>query len=205
LPGNRKRSRATNGVTLPEILVAGSLSLVILGLLVALFVPVKVACITGDNKAEVNMNAFRTLAVLKDELHSSSITSVTYDLAAMPSSPHALSFMTAYDQYGIFVTGADGKPVWQGYVVYYLSSGTDTLLKKKIPVSPTTTPRRMSLNELKGCCDGNGIAASFDVKAFRIGPPLVYRDFVDISIETRLDYSDRSSSIAPETRIFPEN
>ncbi len=205
MPGHRKKIILAGGVTLPEVLVGSALSLVILGLLVALFVPIKVACITGDNKAEVNMNAFRSLAVLKNELHDSSSVSVTYDLAVTPSSPAALSFMTAYDQYGTFVTGADGKPLWQGYTIYYLPSGTDKLLKKKIPVTPTTTPKRLSLNELKVHCDGKGMTASFDVHSFKIGPPLVYKDFIDISIETRLVYSNRSSSIVPETRIFPEN
>lgn len=197
--------RRISGVTLIEIVVASSLSLVVLGLIVMLFVPVKLSCITGDSKAEVNMNAYRSLSRMERELRSSSISSVTYDLAAMPTVPSALSFLSPFDRYGRFVTDSTGKAVWQSYIIYYIPSGTKKLLRKTVAITPTSTASRLTLAQLQSRLDGTGDTAAFDASSFRISPKTAYSTYVDISIGTELIYSGRANAITLEGRAYPQN
>jgi hypothetical protein len=194
------------GITLIEIVVASSLSLVVLGLLVMLFVPAKMSCVTGDSKAEVNMNAYRSLSRLTRDLQDSSSSSITYDLAATPTVPSAISFMSPYDRYGRFMTEAStGKAVWQSYTIYYLPSGSKKLLRKTVAITPTTTPARLTLAELKKQLDGTGDTAAFDASSFIITPKTAYSTYVDISIGTEIVYSSRSNAIKLEGRAYPQN
>ncbi|MHC9544429.1 MAG: hypothetical protein AB9903_33350 [Vulcanimicrobiota bacterium] len=197
--------RRISGVTLIEIVIASSLSLVVLGLIVLLFVPVKLSCMTGDSKAEVNMNAYRSLSRMERELQSSSISSVTYDLAAAPTVPSALSFLSPFDRYGRFITDSTGKAVWQSYIIYYIPSGTKKLLRKTVTITPTSTARRLTLTQLQSRLDGTGDTAAFDASSFTISPKSAYSTYVDISIGTELIYSGRANAITLEGRAYPQN
>jgi hypothetical protein len=198
---------ASPGLTLAEVLVASFLSLVVLGLVFALFVPAKISTITGDNKAEVNMNAYRSIKRLAHELEDSSPLSVTYDLGPLPVNiPSAISFLSAYDALGTFVTSDSGKPLWQGYVIYYYPPGGDRILRKTVALSPpAVSPTRLTLAELRNLCDGSGMPVAFDAYAFRIEPRGAYAAYVDIAVGAKLTYSNRDNSLMTEMRIFPQN
>jgi hypothetical protein len=197
---------AMRGLTLAELIVASFLSLIVMSLVFALFVPAKLSTITGDNKAEVNMNAHRSITRLSHELRASSPSSITYVNPRSPNEPAAISFMTAYNRDGLFVTGSSGKPLWQGYVIYYLPAGGNKILRKTVDVSPpTASPSRLTLPELLALCDGNGMPAAFDAYTFRIEPQGAYTNYVDISVGARLTYSNRENSLMTEARIFPRN
>lgn|GEM_PF-2386368 len=198
-------NRHISGVTLIEIVVASAISLVVLGLILLLFVPVKLSCITGDSKAEVNMNAFRSLSRMTGELRGSTISSVTYDLSAVPTVPSAISFLSPYDRYGRFITDTTGKAVWQSYIIYYIPSGTNRLLRKTVTITPTSTASRLTLAELKSRLDGTGETAAFDASSFTISPKSAYSTFVDIRIGTELTYSGRANAITVDGRVYPQN
>lgn len=198
-------NRRISGITLIEIVVASAISLVVLGLILLLFVPVKLSCITGDSKAEVNMNAYRSLSRMTEELRGSTISSVTYDLAAVPTVPSAISFLSPYDRYGRFITDSTGKAIWQSYIIYYIPSGTNRLLRKTVTITPTSTASRLTLAELKSRLDGTGDTAAFDASSFTISPKSAYSTYVDISIGTELTYSGRANAMTVDGRVYPQN
>jgi len=88
-----------------------------------------------------------------NELRNSNATFVTSQAA-----PPAFSFPSAVDSKGSFVTSAEGAPRWQKYVVYYVPTGTQRLLRKElftIPTDPLLDPA-LTPAELAAACDGRG-------------------------------------------------
>ncbi len=91
-----------------------------------------------------------TLRKVENELRDSNVDTVTNNTSLAPS---ALSFLSAFDANGKFVTDAAGNPVWQKYVIVYIPSGTKKLLYKEIYGSFTN---KLSPAELTAYCDGKG-------------------------------------------------
>lgn len=91
------------------------------------------------------------LARISQEMMDSNIDTVTNNASGLPP---AISFLSAYNSQGTFVTNtADGTPIWQKYAIYYIPSGTTTLLRREI-YGTFTGP--LSSAQLQSYCNGQG-------------------------------------------------
>lgn len=81
--------------------------------------------------------------------------------------PAAFSFPSAFDRSGRFATEADGVADWQKFVIYYIPTGSQDLLRKEvfaIPTDPEAAPELTSA-QLAGYCDGTGKLVASGVTA----------------------------------------
>lgn len=128
----RKKSK---GATLIELIIYCVLSVAALGILVAL---VTVARRTGDHTYAqylVAGNMATTIRMIRKELQSTSLASVTVYDGTGGQRP-GFSCISAYDGNGEFKLGAYGAPHWQKHV-YYTLNGKQNISRSFTPISDT--------------------------------------------------------------------
>jgi type II secretory pathway pseudopilin PulG len=106
----------------------------------------------------------QTFARIGEELKNSNVGLVRNNTAGTPK---AFSFLSAVNGSGTFVTDANGYPVWQKHVIYYIPNGTNKLLKKEVYGSYTAA---LTQAELTTHCDGTGTLVAPSVYALELTP-----------------------------------
>lgn len=161
--------RRGSGMTLVEMLV----TLSILGFFAAGAVGVLASAKASwqasvgqtDVRQALQVGTYRMAEELRDS-HSAFLTDNTRSL------PPALAFPSAYDAQGRFVTGSEGQPVWQKYVLYYIPAGTDRLLRRElftVPADPSE-PAVLTAADVAGACNGQGTLVSSGARALGLAP-----------------------------------
>ena len=137
-----------------------------------------------------------SLAGISQEMMDSKIDTVTNNASLIPP---ALSFLSACNSQGTFVTNqADGTPVWQKYVIYYIPSGTTTLMRQDIYGSFTGP---LSSAQLQSYCNGQGkrVISSITSLGLTLSPgnrtAVVSLGVKDTSLQGRTDQQAQSITV----------
>ncbi|HXE73373.1 MAG TPA: prepilin-type N-terminal cleavage/methylation domain-containing protein [Candidatus Nitrosotenuis sp.] len=147
------------GVTLPEILVAGTLLLLVVGVAYAVLVLTHRSWILSSGRATPAINCEVALERLRRELlETSSSTVVTL------TDPPAVAFATARDEEGRFCTDSEGEPRWQASVVYYVNTSRQVLLRRRLDTSSSS----LSSDDLTRACDGSGSLIAYDIEDLQV-------------------------------------
>ncbi|MCD6310607.1 MAG: hypothetical protein J7M18_07810 [Candidatus Eremiobacteraeota bacterium] len=117
------------GITLIELLTTFLILILSAGVLFWKLVLGKIVFQAGVLKTSGHQDLQVANQKIALELGNSSVDTLT---DSTPITPSAFSFLSAYDSSGKFITGNDGMPVWQKYVIYYIPSGTTKLLRRVV-------------------------------------------------------------------------
>lgn len=135
--------RRPGGATLPEILLAGTLLLVVTGVSYATLLLVNRSTVAASARAASLVNAEVAVERLRREMQESTPESILV-------APGKVAFATARDADGIFRTDDEGRPVFGAFVVYYVSAEGD-LRRRRLAGLQTLT-----MEGLESACDGSG-------------------------------------------------
>ncbi len=145
--------KTVRGVTLLELLVACTLTTLILGMAYSLLSLARQSWGQVSSRASAAVNAEVSLERLRRDMQDSSDASVT-------SLPNAVGFASARDaSLGLFRTDGTGGPAWQGYVVYYVDS--QAVLRERQTDLPGSLP--VGTDALKTLCDGTGRGVAYGI------------------------------------------
>jgi hypothetical protein len=135
------------GATLAEVLVAGALLAVVLGVVTLLLLPGWRAWMRGSAKSEVQQSALVVLTRVVGEFENANGASVSVqrndavDSDGKPVRRDAIIFLSDEDDHGRVQLGPDGDPIWQKRVVIYHDGDTEQVRSIAIPLpSPTVDP-----------------------------------------------------------------
>ena len=138
-------------MSLVEMLITLFILTLLSGVLFWMLLAVKSGYQASTARAGGRQDLDLVLARISMEMMDSNTDTVTNNSSGL--SP-GLSFLSAYNRQGAFVTNpADGTCVWQKYIIYYIPSGTTTLLKREI-YGTFTVP--LTLAQLQSYCNGQG-------------------------------------------------
>ncbi len=139
------------GMSLVEMLVTLMILVIMSAVLFWVLMMVKTGYQASSARAGGRQDLALALAGISGEMMDSNVDTVTNNTSLIPP---ALSFLAAYNSQGGFVTDpSNGKPVWQKYVIYYIPSGTSSLLRMEI-YGTFTGP--LSTAQLQAYCNGQG-------------------------------------------------
>ncbi len=148
------------GFTLIEILIAAFLFLLVSGIVLGVAVIAKRYWQAAEGSIEVKQNTYIATEKVMKDVSDSSIDTFTDNTS---ETDRAIGFLSAYNTNGIFVTNNNGEIVWQKYIIYYIKSGDNRLLRKEVYGSFTDA---LTTAELRAQCDGKGRVAAFNIKSF---------------------------------------
>ncbi len=140
------------GTTLLEVMVAAVLVLLVMGTAYCLLVLVLRAWSSVGTRTSLDINAQVALERMRHDLQES-----TTDRLACGTNDVAL--LTARDAGGSFETDADGLPVWQALVVYYVDPAVAGLRRRRISPAPAAPAPVDSLR------DGSGTLLVYQVSS----------------------------------------
>ncbi|MBM3460519.1 MAG: hypothetical protein FJX76_00265 [Armatimonadetes bacterium] len=129
------------GFTLVEILVAGGLLLLLLGVVWYLLVPAWRAYMKGDRKSDVQRNSMVVGARIAQEFRNAYGSSVAVKKIPVTTPDgevrqDAVIFLSDLDLRGDLQLTPDGDPIWQKRVVFYHDGETNQIRSKEIPLDP---------------------------------------------------------------------
>lgn len=124
------RNRA---MALLEMLLYASLLLFVLAIIYSSLVMGVRAYRRTENMADLQQKALVALRTIVEESASS-------PAAAVRVEPAALVFLSARDPAGRISYAADGRALWRQWVLIYRNSGSATVLRKVLPITPTAEP-----------------------------------------------------------------
>jgi len=154
--------KTTIGMTLIEVTV----TMVIVSLLTGALLWMALAGKTMWQSSVTRSSSRQDLQVaswrIAQEIRNTNIDLITNNTSA---TPRAFAFLSAYDSSGNFITDANGAPVWQKCVIYYLPDNTNRLLRREVygAFSTAITPV-----QLAGYCDGSGTQISAAITALNL-------------------------------------
>ncbi len=192
------------GMTLIELLV----TLSILGLfaagatwtLVAAKVSWQASVGRTDVRQALQVGTWRMANELRDS-HSAYLTNNT------GSTPQALAFPSARNAQGRFMTGSDGLPVWQKFVLYYIPTGTDRLLRRELFTVPTdpTVPPVLTQAQVVAACDGQGALVASGARVLSLAPGTQASTWLlSLTVEAR-NPNGRTESLSRTVAVFTRN
>ncbi len=196
--------RRGSGMTLVEMLV----TLSILGFFAAGAVGVLASAKASwqasvgqtDVRQALQVGTLRIAEELRDS-HSAFLTDNTGSL------PPALAFPSAFDAQGRFVTGSEGQPVWQKYVLYYIPAGTDRLLRREVFTVPTdpAAPAVLTAADVASACDGQGTLVASGARALGLAPGTGDSTWMlTLTVEAR-NPNGRTESLSRTVAVFMRN
>ena len=133
--------RPKRGLTLIELTIAGAVSVLLLGIILAVFRMGQTTFFQALDDTGSTRAAYLVPRSIADRLAGSTAASVS-------ASPGAFSFLTAYDRNGRFQTNALGRPAWSDYEVFYLL-GTELHSARAANASPSAEPGPLALAQLQ--------------------------------------------------------
>ncbi|MHC9542120.1 MAG: PilW family protein [Vulcanimicrobiota bacterium] len=191
-----KRAR---GMTLAELLITSVILLLLLGIFVWMIVAVKSAYQSSVTRAKVRQELQTSFFNITREMMHSSYSSFTDGTS---QSGKAISFLSAYDQNGVFVTDSSGAPVWKKYVIYYVPGGSARLLRKEIYGSFTAA---LSSEALQAYCDGNGRLITSSLSDMTCAPDSATKScLLSLALEST-NYNGKADRQSGEMRVFFRN
>jgi len=138
-------------LSLVEMLITLFILTILSGVLFWMLLAVKSGYQASTARAGGRQGLNLALAGISREMMDSSVDTVTNNSSSLPP---AISFLSAFNSQGTFVTNpSDGSCVWQKYVIYYIPAGTTTLLRRDIYGSFTGP---LSSAQLQSYCNGQG-------------------------------------------------
>lgn len=179
--------KTSRGYTLIEVVVAGAVTVFLVFIFFDIVILARKYLTIIDVKAEVQVNVKLGMDKVLMEAENSKFTTFTIN----NNLPKAVSFLSAYDSDGIYRTDSYGRPVWQKYVVFYLTANSSNLLRKEID-SPGATSA-LTQSELISYCDGGGTVAAFDVSDFQLELDNTLKK-VSIRLDTDKIYAGRENT-----------
>lgn len=131
-PMSTSRSR---GTTIPELLIFAALFLVVLGAVYSSLVMGLKAYRRTEAFASLQQQAMQALHQVSDELASSPAFAVRLDT-------NAVVFLSARTPSGVLAYDANGKVMWQAWVMYSVEDqgGRSVLVRRELAITPTPTP-----------------------------------------------------------------
>lgn len=138
--------RRPEGSSLVEVLISGSIGLVILGAVFGVFAAARTFFQQANEVSGFYEDAVKTLHRLALELEESN----GWLINQTGSNPPALAFPSARDTQKRFVRDAEGRPAWSRWILYYVASqGSDLVLVRKEygglfpPTPPVSIPAQL--------------------------------------------------------------
>lgn len=121
------------GLTLLEMLIYASLLLFILAMVYSSLVMGVRAYRSTENLADVQQKALTAMRTIVEEAASSPATSLRVEAAAF-------LFLSARDAAGRIHYAADGRALWQKWVLFYFDPTTSTVYRKELALVPSANP-----------------------------------------------------------------
>ena len=162
-----KKSRITGyGMSLIEMLVVLVILILLSGSLAWMLMSGKTIWQASLTASADRQNIQLAAQRISQELRDSQIGLITNNTGGTSK---AFSFLSAYNDKGVFITDNAGLPVWQKYVIYYIPVGENRLLRKAVYGSFTAP---LTIPQLAAYCDGQGSLVASGVTAFSLNPNL---------------------------------
>lgn len=152
-------------MTLLDLLIAMSIVTLAGVVVVGMLVTAKRTWIASATHVAVAQDLHVALSRVTADLRDGGIDTLTDNTAGTPV---AFSVLSAKDSTGSFVTGDDGVPVSQKFVIYYIPPGTRKLLRKEVAGAFTTALSTADL--VTACADGQGSVCASTVTSLRLVP-----------------------------------
>ncbi len=205
-------SNVRTGFTLVEVMVAGSVALLLLGLLVRFLVPAMRYTAEGNIRVDMQQQALIALNQMTAELQRSAPSGISFRATA----PVALGIVAIDD-----IDGA-GRPVWDNQaLVYHFDSTSQTLVKETYPpanpdlgktflISRPTDFTPNELANLAGTANGSEKTLARGVIGFLVGdsdptpglqPPIV----LELQLEKEVPHTAKRASVTMTRRVFLRN
>lgn len=136
------------GLTLIEVTIAGAVSVLLLGIILAVFRMGQTSFFQALDDTGSTRAAYVVPRSIVDRLAHSTRDSVS-------AAPGAFSFLTAYDRNGRFQTNALGRPQWSEYEAFYLL-GTELHSARAANSSPSSVPGPLALAQMQALRQSRG-------------------------------------------------
>jgi len=133
------RTNCARGTTLVEIMVYISIMGVVFTIVYTILTYSMRYFDYGINLADLQQQALKAQMKLNREISESTMASIIYNNDSTKG--YGIIFLSARDRHGNFKTYQSidgGKPVWQKFIGYYVSS--DRLMRKEVSISPSPNP-----------------------------------------------------------------
>ena len=173
-----KAGKPSRGFTLVELLSTMFCVLLISAAIFSMFYSAVVMWQSSVTRTGNRQDMHTALRKLESELINSNASTIT-NLTG--SSTQAISFLSAHDENGRFVTDSLGNPIWQKYVIYYKPGGTSKLLRKEVY---GTFSGPLSTSALNSYLDGTGRLISGQVTTFIVTENIA-DNFASISLSVQ--------------------
>lgn len=179
----RSNSRSQFGLTVVEVLIAGGLSFLLLGIMFGLHGMSYRVWRQTDAKSEATGRLQASLEALKEDLRRA-----PFDSLLIGANGRSLSFLSCRGAGDQVLYTPEGQAIWDHWLIYYLADGN--LLRKSLPwgappqnrVAPV--PVAGSPAGLVGLLDGNGRVLNDSIEEFRVSNPNHTR-LLKIELRTR--------------------
>lgn len=175
------------GYNLTEVVVATAILLLLILIFFNVVILSQKYFKLVDVKAEVQLNVKLGMDKILKEAEQSEFNSFT----VCASSVKAISFLSAYDSEGFYHTSSSGAPVWQKYIIFYVPSGENKLLRREIPSAGATAP--LTESQLISYCNGTGTVGAFDISNFQLEKDNILKK-VTIRLDTEKIYSGKENT-----------
>ncbi|MGV8121562.1 MAG: PilW family protein [Candidatus Xenobiia bacterium LiM19] len=187
------------GMTLVELLITSVILLLLLGIFVWMIVAVKSAYQSSVSRIKVRQELQTSFFNITREMMNSSYSSFTDGTSHTAKS---ISFLSAFDQNGVFVTDSNGAPIWKKYVIYYVPSGSARLLKKEVYGTFTTS---LSSEALAAYCDGGGRLITNSLSQMACTPDPATKSCLLSLVMESTNYNGKADRQSGEMRVFFRN
>jgi len=186
-------------MTLVELLITSVILLMLLGIFVWMIVAVKSAYQSSVTRAKVRQDLQTSFLSITREMMTSSYGSFTDGTS---QSVKAVSFLSACDRNGIFVTDSSGAPVWKKYVIFYVPEGSSRLLRKEVYGSFTEA---LSSDALLAYCTGDGRLIASSLKDMTCTPDSATKSCILSIAAESTNYNGKTDRQSGEMRVFFRN
>lgn len=179
-----KTKSSRPGFTLVETLVTILLFLLIAGILFMMIVKSKTAMQSAVTRSSSRQDLQVVFWKIAQEIRYSDVAYIT---DGSVSGLKAFSFISAQDSANKFILNADGTPNWQKYVIYYVPSGADKVLRKEIYADFKTPGALIPLSQaqLSAELNGTGAPEASSVTAMSLKPSTAGQASAYLTIETQ--------------------
>ena len=206
------RDKGPRGLSLLEVIVAGSIISVILAAIFGTFKVGLTASFKGMGQNEVLSQLQLGVGTLHREVGQTNIHS-----SSIGPDQGSLAFLTHYDPLGKPSIGADGQPAWRAFRVFYLDSLDSTLKARRVELT-ASSPLAQFPAAIEAFNPGSGTRPLADyldsgqpqarlIESFRVLPDPLYGEYLDFEfVGLKPKEGVRSKSRAKlNARVYPRN
>lgn len=201
------------GATLVEVMIAGSVALLLLGLLARFLVPAMRYSTEGSIKVELQQQAVIAINQMVSALQDSAAQGVSFTDTA----PIALGVVPIED------IDSNGQPVWSDELtVFYHDDTEDRLFKKTYPPTPPALPiafasdrpplvTRPQLSQIAGQPNASERSLARDVLEFEVshqngkGSTIFQPIILRLLLEKEVPHTERRARVELTRRVFLRN